>query len=256
MTCCLTWSRHWLRPEFAPRRSVHSGRPVNFFDSTGQYMRHPFVKICCISSVAEAQLAIACGAQALGLVSHMPSGPGVIAEDLITDIIRTVPPPVATFLLTSHIESDAIILQHARCPASVLQLVDFVPHPELRKLRRALPATKLVQVVHVNGEEALEEAQALAGLVDAILLDSGNQNLAVKELGGTGRTHDWRISRQIREQVPLPLFLAGGLGAHNVRDAVASVQPFGLDLCSSVRSNGQLDGDKLRAFMAALGAPQ
>lgn len=215
-------------------------------------MRHPFVKICCISSVAEAQLAISCGAQALGLVSYMPSGPGVIAEELIADIIRIVPPPIATFLLTSHIDADAIILQHARCPASVLQLVDFVPHPELRKLRHALPATKVVQVVHVNGDEALEEARALAGLVDAILLDSGNQKLAVKELGGTGRTHDWRISRQIRQQVPLPLFLAGGLGAHNVQDAVASVQPFGLDLCSSVRSDGKLDAEKLRAFMAAL----
>ncbi len=213
----------------------------------------PFVKICCISSHTEAQQAIAFGASALGLVSAMPSGPGVIDEALIAEIIAAVPPPVATFLLTALQDADAIIAQHRRCPASVLQLVDHVPHAELRRLRQALPGIKLVQVLHVTDASVLEQAQALPGLVDALLLDSGNPALAVKQLGGTGRTHDWQLSRHIREQLALPLFLAGGLHADNVAQAVQTVAPFGLDLCSGVRSNGQLDPDKLARFMRTVG---
>lgn len=94
---------------------------------------------------------------------------------------------------------------------------------------------------------------ALAKQVDALLLDSRNPNLAVKELGGTGRVHNWQLSRQIREQVSKPVFLAGGLHAGNVREAIETVQPFGLDLCSGVRTNGQLDMRKLEAFFERVG---
>lgn len=212
----------------------------------------PRVKICCIASVAEARLAIQAGAGAIGLVSAMPSGPGPIAEDLIAEIAAAVPAAVDTFLLTALQDADAIAAQHHRCRTTVVQLVDALPAAELRRLRAALPAVKLVQVIHVTGVEALAQAQAVAPLVDALLLDSGNPGLAVKQLGGTGRTHDWAVSRRIREAVSLPLWLAGGLGAHNVGAAIAAVQPQGVDLCSGVRSEGRLDADKLRAFFAAL----
>ncbi|MEO8104250.1 MAG: phosphoribosylanthranilate isomerase [Betaproteobacteria bacterium] len=211
----------------------------------------PRIKICCISSIEEAALAVSCGASALGLVSAMPSGPGVIDEAQIAEIIRSVPPAVATFLLTARQDAAAILDQHHRCRANTLQLVDHVAERELVKLRRALPGIALVQVIHVTGPESIDEAIAVAPLVDAILLDSGNQKLAVKELGGTGRTHDWTISRAIREQCGRPVFLAGGLKPGNVRDAVDQVQPFGLDLCSGVRTDGMLDESKLRAFFSA-----
>lgn len=209
------------------------------------------IKICCISSVEEAALAVSCGASALGLVSAMPSGPGVIEEDRIAEIIRTVPPAIGTFLLTAKQDADALIDQQLRCRPNTIQLVDHVPVEEVIKLRRALPGISLVQVVHVTGEESVEEACTVAPHVDAILLDSGNQKLAVKELGGTGRVHDWSISRRIRETCGKPLFLAGGLKPDNVRSAIDQVQPFGLDLCSGVRSDGHLDEMKLRAFFAA-----
>ena len=213
----------------------------------------PRIKICCISSIEEAALAVSCGASALGLVSAMPSGPGVIDETIIAEIIVTVPPTVATFLLTSRQEADAILDQHQRCRPNTLQLVDHVAERELVKLRRALPGIALVQVIHVTGPESIDEARAIAPLVDAILLDSGNQTLAVKELGGTGRTHDWTISRKIREQCGRPLFLAGGLRPENVADAIEQVRPFGLDICSGVRTGGKLDSSKLRAFVSAAG---
>ncbi len=214
--------------------------------------RYPRVKICCIASVEEAWLAIRHGASALGLVSAMPSGPGVIPEARIAEIAAAVPPGVATFLLTSLLEPAAIIAQQRRCRANTIQLVDSLPIPAYAALREALPGIALVQVIHVMGPEALDEAQQVAPHVDAILLDSGNTRLPVKELGGTGRTHDWRISAAIREAMDKPLYLAGGLRPENVADAFAQVRPFGLDLCSGVRSGGQLDEAKLAAFFAAL----
>jgi phosphoribosylanthranilate isomerase len=211
------------------------------------------VKICCIASVDEARLAVAEGAAVLGLVSAMPSGPGVIDDTRVAEIAAAVAPPTETFLLTSRTSAEAIAEQHGHARTTALQLVDHVPHDELRSLRRLLPGVRLVQVIHVLNEGSVDEAVAAAPLVDALLLDSGNPRAAVKELGGTGRRHDWRISRRIRDAVaPLPLFLAGGLNAGNVDDAIAAVRPHGLDLCSSVRSDGRLDGARLRAFFDAV----
>ncbi|MDZ4771860.1 MAG: phosphoribosylanthranilate isomerase [Planctomycetota bacterium] len=211
----------------------------------------PYVKICCIATPREAEIAVRAGASALGLVSAMPSGPGVIQDERIAEIAARVPPPVATFLLTSRTSAGRIVEQHERCRTSVLQLVDHVHPEELRALRAALPGVKLVQVIHVLGAESIDEARSVAPLVDALLLDSGNPNLAVKELGGTGRVHDWATSRVIRDAVSIPVFLAGGLTAHNVAAAIERVQPFGLDLCTHVRTDGALDERKLATFMAA-----
>ncbi len=212
------------------------------------------VKVCCIATHDEASLAIAHGADALGLVSAMPSGPGPIDETLIAEITPRVPPPIATFLLTSRIDAASVVAQARRCAVNTLQLVDAVPEDELRALRDALPAVRLVQVIHVLDDESVREALAVAPLVDALLLDSGNPRLAVKELGGTGRVHDWALSRAIRERAGVPVFLAGGLRADNVGDAIAAVAPFGVDVCSGVRTDGRLDPAKLDAFVRAVAA--
>ena len=212
----------------------------------------PRVKICCISSVEEARLAIACGASAVGMVSAMPSGPGVIEENLITKIAAAVPPPIATFLLTSSQDAPSIIAQQRRCRVNTIQLCDSTPLASYAELRAALPGISLVQVIHVGGPESVEEAVSVSRHVDALLLDSGNQKHAVKELGGTGRRHDWRISRAICEAVNIPVFLAGGLNAGNVSEAIREVRPFGLDICSGVRTDGLLDESKLKSFFAAI----
>ena len=210
------------------------------------------VKICCIGSLEEAALAVRYGAAALGLVSAMPSGPGVIGEDLIARIAARVPPGVASFLLTCEQDAGRIIAQQRRTRAGTIQICDRLEGGAYEELRRALPGVALVQVVHVGGEESIAEAVAVAPRVDAILLDSGNQQLAVKELGGTGRTHDWEVSRRVREAVNVPVYLAGGLKAENVAGAVARVAPFGVDVCSGVRTGGKLDEAKLAAFFRAV----
>jgi len=198
-------------------------------------------------------MAIAAGASALGLVSAMPSGPGPISESLIAEIAATVPATIDTFLLTALQDAEAIIAQHRRCRTTVLQLVDVVAVAGLQRLRAALPAVHLVQVIHVTGPDALAQAKAVAPWVHALLLDSGNPSLAVKQLGGTGRTHDWALSRRIRDGVaPLPVWLAGGLHAANVAAAIKAVAPQGLDLCTGVRSRGRLDGAALQTFFSSL----
>lgn len=213
----------------------------------------PRVKICCIGSVDEAALAVECGASALGLVSHMPSGPGVISDHEIAEIAATVPPPIGTFLLTSLQDVSDIVAQHRFCRTNSIQICDHLTRGTHRELKDALPGISIIQVIHVVGPESVDEARALAPHVDAILLDSGNQKLAVKELGGTGKTHDWQLSRRIRESIDIPMFLAGGLSPENVAQAIQEVAPFGLDLCSGVRTNGKLDGTKLRRFFAVVG---
>ncbi len=212
----------------------------------------PRVKICCISSVEEAALAIEFGASAIGLVSHMPSGPGVISDELIAEIAATIPPPVATFLLTSKQNVQAIVDQQRFCRTNCIQICDRITSGTHRELKRAMPGVSLIQVIHVTGQESIDEAMAVAPDVDAILLDSGNQSLAVKELGGTGRKHDWTLSREIRERISVPMFLAGGLNAANAQAAVQEVGSFGLDICSGVRTGGKLDRAKLQAFFTAV----
>jgi len=210
------------------------------------------VKICCIASEEEARVAIACGASALGLVATMPSGPGPIPDDLILRIARLVPPPIATFMLTCEISAEAIIAHHRRTLTNTLQLVDEPEKGAHAVIKKTLPAIKIVQVVHVRDERSVDEALQVAEQADALLLDSGNPVLAVKELGGTGRVHDWRLSRQIVEQSSVPVFLAGGLNADNVRAAIDQVQPFAVDVCSGVRTNGHLDPKKLESFFNAI----
>jgi phosphoribosylanthranilate isomerase len=210
------------------------------------------VKVCCIASAAEAALAVRMGASAIGLVSRMPSGPGPIPESLIRDIACTVPPGVATFLLTSETTAEPIIAQQRFCRTNTLQLVDSVGTDVYARLRDSLPGISIVQVIHVRNDESVREAVAIAPNVDALLLDSGNPSLSTKELGGTGRVHDWALSARIRESVDVPVVLAGGLNSENVDKAIRRVAPFGVDACSGLRTNGALDESKLTAFMLAV----
>jgi len=208
------------------------------------------IKICCMQSSAEVALAARCGADAVGFVSAMPSGFGPIPEPLIAALIAEVPAGVASFLLTSLRAADAVADQLRRLRPTTVQIVDRPEAGCRAALRAAHPGTAIVQVVHVTGPAALDDARAAAPGSDALLLDSGNPALPVKELGGTGRTHDWGTSARIRAAVGVPLWLAGGLTRENVAAAIAAVRPFGVDVCTGVRTEGRLDEEKLAAFVA------
>jgi phosphoribosylanthranilate isomerase len=212
----------------------------------------PRVKICCINSIEEARMAMQFGASALGLVANMPSGPGIISDEEILAIAKIIPPAIATFMLTSETSANEIMLHHQRTLTNTIQIVDELKKGTYQQIRTALPAIKLVQVIHVIDESSIDEAIRISDSVDALLLDSGNPNLPIKELGGTGRVHNWTLSKKIVEQSKVPVFLAGGLNADNVQQAIDQVQPFGLDLCSGVRTANKLDPTKLEHFFNAI----
>lgn len=209
----------------------------------------PRVKICCIASTDEAEMAIRHGVDAIGLVSQMPSGPGVISDDLIEEIAACVPRGISVFLLTSSREVDAIIAQQRRFQVDTIQLCDALPPQAMLELRSALPGVSIVQSIHVLGEEAVDEARMAARSAHALLLDSGNPGRPVRELGGTGRTHDWALSRRIRDEVDVPVYLAGGLSPDNVADAASRVRPYGVDVCTGLRRGGRLEEGLLERFI-------
>lgn len=210
------------------------------------------VKVCCISSRKEAKIAIAAGADALGLVGAMPSGPGPIDDDLIAEIAAAVPPPISTFLLTAEATAGTIAAHVKRTAPTTVQVVSHIDPADAARLALLIPSTRRVQVIHVEGCEALDLIPAYAPHVHAFLLDSGRPGAPIPELGGTGRAHDWEISAAFVRASPLPVFLAGGLNAENVGEAIRVVRPFGVDLCSGVRMDGRLDAADLEAFVEAV----
>lgn len=215
-------------------------------------MEKPKVKICCITSVREAKLAIDCGASALGLVGPMPSGPGIIEDRLIKQIAYSIQAPTLSFLLTSETTAQGIIDHHKRTQTKVIQIVDEIELSAYEKIKAELPDIELMQVIHVTDECSIEQAICVSKFVDGILLDSGNPNLSTKVLGGTGRVHNWQLSREIVKSVTSKVFLAGGINKDNVKEAIQSVKPYGIDLCSGVRTNSQLDEKKLTEFFDAV----
>jgi phosphoribosylanthranilate isomerase len=207
------------------------------------------IKICCINSITEANTAIDLGADAIGLVAKMPSGPGPIPDELIRQIAQSVPPLIGTFLLTSETSANEIIKHHSRTLTNTIQIVDLLSAGTYSQIKEALPSVKIVQVIHVIDSKSVDLAIELSEKVDALLLDSGNPNLKIKELGGTGRVHNWKLSKQIRDSSKCPIILAGGLTPENIRQAIEEVQPFGVDVCSGVRISDALDRKKLMDFI-------
>ncbi len=210
------------------------------------------VKICCMSSPEEAMLAVRHGADAIGLVGKMPSGPGVIEDEAIRRIAAAVPPPIGTFLLTSEVSAQGIVNHYKRALTNTIQIVDYIDAKEYPRIRSELPWVRLVQVIHVEDRSAIERALAVEEHVDAILLDSGRPNAETKILGGTGEAHDWEISREIVRTSRVPVFLAGGIRPENAAEAVELVRPYGIDVCTGVRTNGYLDETKLIELFTAV----
>lgn len=212
------------------------------------------VKICCIQSLAEARLAIDHGAAAVGLVGAMPSGPGPISDDQIARIAAEVGDSALSVLLTSEISTEGVCAHVARTRPCAVQLVDEVAPGTYARLRAEFPGITVLQVIHVRDNFDVLAAQGAAEDGCQILLDSGAPDAATKELGGTGRTHDWTLSRKIVETADQPVWLAGGLTPDNVTMAIQAVRPYGVDVCSGLRPHGTLDPARLKTFMERVAA--
>jgi len=213
---------------------------------------HTRIKICCIASEDEARMAIAAGIDALGFVGVWPPTPRTIPDTRIAEIAAQVPPPIETFLLTSETSAEAISAHIRETGTTGVQIVHPINPEESARLAVLERAVRRVQVIHVEGPDALDLIPIYAPHIDAFLLDSGRPNARAPVLGGTGEIHDWEVSAAFVEASPRPVFLAGGLTPDNVRNAIAQVQPFGVDLCTGVRTDGRLDPGKLTEFVAAV----
>jgi phosphoribosylanthranilate isomerase len=210
------------------------------------------IKVCCIASANEARMAVNAGVDALGFVCAKPASPRTIAEATVAEITSLAPPTVATFLLTSEVTADAIAAHVRRTHPTTVQILSHIDPAESARLAELEPHIRRVQVIHVENSAALEMISAYGAYVHAFLLDSGRPNAATPELGGTGRQHDWATSAAFVQASPLPVFLAGGLSPANVAAAIQLVKPYGVDLCSGVRTDGRLDAGKLTAFVASV----
>jgi len=172
---------------------------------------------------------------------------------MIAEIAAFAPPPVATVLLTAETKAEAISAHIRVTNPTAVQIVAHIEPTESARLARLEPHVRRIQAIHVTGgEDALDLMDVYSPHIHAFLLDSGRPGEKIPVLGGTGRTHNWAVSSRFVQESTRPVFLAGGLTAENVGDALRQVQPFGLDLCSGVRTNGQLDAAKLATFMMAV----
>jgi phosphoribosylanthranilate isomerase len=220
----------------------------------------PF-KICCMQSEAEIDMAAAAGARAVGIVGPMPNGAGFLDEETAARLARYAVKrhgdKVWATLLTKRTRAADIADHVAATGANAVQIVDRPEAGTHAFLRARFPALKILQVIHVEDERAINEARDCGAEVDAILLDSGKPSAASPTFGGTGDTHDWSVSRRIVETCGRPAFLAGGLTPQNAGEALRAVRPYGLDICSGLREKDRgyaLNVEKLAAFAAALRA--
>ena len=210
------------------------------------------LKICCINSHDEAKTAISAGADLLGLVADMPSGEGMIEDHKIREIAASIKSFNNSVLLTSRTDAESIIEHHKETITSHIQIVDYIDVKNYQEIRKSLPDIKLIQVVHVEDESSYSLAMNLSNYVDFILLDSGKPSAKKRTLGGTGDTHNWNISKKIVRDCSIPVYLAGGINHSNVVEAIQKVKPYGIDLCTGLRTNNKLDKNKLNVFMEAI----
>jgi phosphoribosylanthranilate isomerase len=207
------------------------------------------IKVCGNRSEDDLTAAVAAGADAVGLISGVTHvSEDAIEPDRAAALARLVPPYVSVVLVTHLATVESILALADRVRPDTLQ-----PHGEIEPsvcaaVREARPLLRTSQAVHVTGPEAVERAARFAPHCDALLLDSRTAD----RLGGTGRTHDWSLSRRIADRLGLPVILAGGLTAENVAQAIGVVEPYAVDVNSEVDdSNGDKDPQRLRAFTMA-----
>ena len=204
-------------------------------------------KICGIRNAADARVAIEAGASAVGFLVGITH----LAEDKIDpsdarEIIRMLPPFVSSVMVTHLTEADQIVDLARQLNPTTIQIHDYVDPSVAEAVKKSLGWIKTIKAIPVvDRVEALELVKAYQGVCDALLLDSVTKG----RIGGTGKTHDWTISKEIIEASQLPVFLAGGLNPDNVAEAARFVRPYGVDVNSGVELHGYKDAALVRRFI-------
>lgn len=214
---------------------------------------HPVrVKVACIRDAEEARRAVSFGAAAIGMAAENPAGGPSLTEDQIRAVTESVPDSVGTFLMTTRRSAPDLARLARNTGVNTLQLWDEPEPDAYAHLRSAIPGLSIVQSIAVVGPEAVDRAIEVASLVDALVLDSAHRAAPARWEHQHGRTHDWQLSRRITEEVGIPVILSGGLSHRNVADAIRAVRPYGVEVCTGVRTKGALDTTLLVQFLEGL----
>ncbi|CAD6494085.1 MAG: N-(5'-phosphoribosyl)anthranilate isomerase [Candidatus Argoarchaeum ethanivorans] len=211
------------------------------------------VKICGNKNISELKLVIDAGCDAVGFITEVPvNTPRNITLKTASELIKKVPPFIDSVLVIMPETAEKVIEMAYTAHPTTVQLHNFTSYKlleEIQSLRSQ--GINIIQTVAIP-EQAIEEInnfhqhiKNLSKYVDAVLLDTKIS----KRSGGTGKTHNWRISRAITEKSSLPVILAGGLNHQNVEDAVRIVKPFAVDTASGVETEGAKDEYKVRMFI-------
>ncbi len=210
-----------------------------------------YVKICGIRRPEDALIAAGLGADAIGLlVGQKHNSPDFVSATVARDIARALPPSVEAVLVTRVEDVDEIERLLQQSEITTIQLHSEIAPSSVEGLRGRIPHLKIFKSVSVISADSVAYPEAFKKLVDGFVLDS--VNLATNQVGGTGKTHDWSVSRQIvMRYSEVPIILAGGLNSENVRSAIERVRPFGVDVNSGTKAaDGFKDPPKMEAFIA------
>ncbi|OGG73833.1 hypothetical protein A3A40_00270 [Candidatus Kaiserbacteria bacterium RIFCSPLOWO2_01_FULL_54_20] len=206
------------------------------------------VKICGIKNIEDARAAYEAGADELGFHVALDGGRSPLTPESAAEMIRMLPGGVSSVVVTSATQPAQLIEIAGKTGARILQLYGDVTVETMREIKQAVPYMELWKVLNVSYESSIAKAKEYKGAADAIALDTLNKETGAR--GGSGKTHDWNISKKIVESVSIPVVLAGGLTPENVAEAIATVSPAGVDVNSGVSNpDGSKDIEKVRAFI-------
>ena len=209
-------------------------------------MRKVRVKICGITRKEDLAVAVDAGADAVGFLVGVPTSPRNLTLERAKMLLDLVPVFVDSVIVTAPETVEDIVEICETLKPSVIQIhgkKNFVAS----QVRKKVKNTCLVKTVYVKPDILKEENIEELKQFDAVLLDSFTKN----QYGGTGKTHDWTVSKQIKEAVaPVPVILAGGLKPENVKEAILAVNPYAVDVASGVEASpGIKDHNKIHAFV-------
>lgn len=206
------------------------------------------VKICGIKNIEDALAVAALGADELGFHVGLAGGRSPLTPEDAARIIKQLPPHAAPVLVTSVVEPKELIGLAQKTGAAILQLYGDASPAQIQEVKEAMPSVKIWKVINIADEASIALAKEYEGAADAVALDTFNKDNGAR--GGSGKTHDWDISRRIAESLSIPVILAGGLNPENVAEAVAQVRPAGVDVNSGVTNpDGSKDLAKVKRFI-------
>jgi phosphoribosylanthranilate isomerase len=209
-------------------------------------LRSVRVKICGITREEDLAFAVAAGADAVGFLVGVPSSPRNLTLERAEMLLRQVPVFVDSVVVTAPQSINGLAEICERLKPTAIQ-IHGKKNFEASEIRERIKDTRLIKTVYVTEDALNETAIEELKTFDAVLLDSFTKG----QYGGTGRVHDWTLSRQIKEAVdPVSVILAGGLNPENVKEAIMAVEPYAVDVASGVEANpGIKDQGKVRAFL-------